>query len=1077
MNRTFKVVYNRARSGLMVANEITSSVQKKRGRTVAIVASGLLALFGNAEAVLANHIDVGTSAAIASVSNTENTSEPKNWNDNSWCGGVYLVNNFGKALTLENLVFTNNIFSVASNSTAHANAAYTNGGVFHFYADNEAAASEKVTFKNVQFNGNVVSLGSSLGKTDAWTFGGALTIKGMQVEFKDVAFNNNRVEATVKDENAVIGAAATGGALTLDTTEHGETYKKAADVTFTITKDMAYTGNAVSSVSSNYAKASGGYNTTSGGFMYMDRPSNATFDIQDGATLTLGVAGAANGIDDSIASSIHGATVQGDNVLTKKGEGRFVVNSTLNDYFGKVNVEAGEMTVARDWKIKNAVTVGKEGEAGAKLVLNGIVSFGGFQESAKEKQINETVRETKGSLKVLSGGELVTALGNVFSDGDQNASLASSTVTKKDGFTFEDGSTLTLTDEGVYSFNLLDSLVTAANANEYAEANINLLNASVTFDGATSEVEISSNVATLSISGGEKIGVGKSLTLNGEGQTSSVKELNVWGQGKLLAKNNTTVNVEKLTGNGDIFIGESNESGAKMFVKELAMSGGQILVDPSYGHSILQIDTLGEENTLNTGITAGQGAFVSIGADVETAQSAVAKLNGFESIQSVLYMAKPINVGERSITVTSEPVEMPGDSEDGGEIGLGEDGGDIDLGGGESEVTPTNSGVRVLSGGALVVDQAAVGTNAVFTGTDVQFDGGKLAIVNAAAGTLNLVAELATDNSGSLEGLTAESVLTDNPFISVGDITTTSVVLEASASEEGMTTLASMGIQSMIRRADMVLAETIADRMAGDVETGSNLWVDVRGEHYERSRLDNGAGFKADIGYGAFGAEFAPTDTTTLGAAFQYGNGTVKGDVASVKNKTKDYSFALYGSAMLGDTGVKAVGEVAYTKSTNDITSSLALLNQDTDATMLSAGVKAQKTFDVGTFEVTPSLGVRVSHIKTDAMKAGNVDLEKQKQTIVQIPIALRVNAKATETAGGWSVTPKFKVAYIPTVGDKSIEVFGVKQSVIDTSPVQGSFGVGFAKGNLAIDVAAHLGAGNKGTSAVGGKVGLTYRF
>ena len=185
----------------------------------------------------------------------------------------------------------------------------------------------------------------------------------------------------------------------------------------------------------------------------------------------------------------------------------------------------------------------------------------------------------------------------------------------------------------------------------------------------------------------------------------------------------------------------------------------------------------------------------------------------------------------------------------------------------------------------------------------------------------------------------------------------------------------------------------------------------------------------------------------------------------------------LYGSAMLGDTGVKGIGEVAYTKSTNDITSSLALMNQDTDATMLSAGVKTQKSFDLGTFEVIPSLGVRVSHIKTDAMKAGNVEIEKQKQTIVQIPLALRVNAKATETASGWSVTPKFKVAFIPTVGDKSIEVFGVKQSVIDTSPVQGSFGVGFAKGNLTIDAAAHLGAGNKGTSAVGGKVGLTYRF
>ena len=32
-------------------------------------------------------------------------------------------------------------------------------------------------------------------------------------------------------------------------------------------------------------------------------------------------------------------------------------------------------------------------------------------------------------------------------------------------------------------------------------------------------------------------------------------------------------------------------------------------------------------------------------------------------------------------------------------------------------------------------------------------------------------------------------------------------------------------------------------------------------------------------------------------------------------------------------------------------------------------------------------------------------------------------------------------------------------------------------RANLTIDAAAHLGAGNKGTSAVGGKVGLTHRF
>ena len=1056
MNKTFKVVFNRARAGLMVANEITSSVQKKGVRTFAVVASGLLMFLGNLDAVWANQILVGPNTVIKSVSNAANTSAPKDQNDNSWSGGIYLVNNLSKELTLENLVFANNTFSVASNSNAHAYAAYTNGGVFHFYANTEAAAREKVTFTNVQFNGNVVSLGNSLKQKDAWAFGGALTIKGMQVEFKDVAFNNNKVEATVKDGNNVIGAAATGGALTLDRTESG-TYKKEADVTFTITKDMAYTGNTVSSESSNYAQAAGGFNTTSGGFMYMDRPSNATFDIQAGATLTLGVAGAANGIDDSIASSIHGEKVQGDNVITKTGEGRFVVNSTLNDYFGQVKVETGEMTVARDWKIKNDVTVGKKGETGAKLVLNGAVSFGGFQESANEKGITQTVRDAKGSLTVLSGGELVTALSNVFSDGDQNASLTSSSVTKKDGFTFEYGSTLTLTDEGQYKIGLLNSLERATNNTP----DINLPNASVTLEGATEGVAINSNVTTLALSGDNKITINKSLTLNGAGATSSINELEFTGQGngKLLAKNNTIVNVETLTGDGYVYVGEREGAGAKMFINNLAMSGGRIFVDPIHGHSVLGVNELGTNNTLTTRIIAGDGALVTIGTTSEAeARAALAKVEGAGSAKSVLFMKKAISIGQ---------------------------GGSFYIDPAATDTSPSNDHVHVRAYGLLAVDQGAVGDSPVFGAAQVRFEGGKLAVVNAAPGTLTLVATPTTDveqtpqNPATLHGLAAEAVLTDNPFVSVAEVSNEAgtVTLEASASQEGMSTLASMGIQSMIRRADMVLAETIADRMAGEVQTGSNLWVDVRGERYERDNLDNGAGFKADIGYGAFGAELAPTETTTLGVAFQYGNGTVKGDVANVKNKTKDYGFALYGSAMLGDTGVKGIGEVAYTKSTNDITSSLALMNQDTDATMLSAGVKAQKSFDLGTFEVIPSLGVRVSHIKTDAMQAGNVQIEKQKQTIVQIPLALRVNAKATETASGWSVTPKFKVAFIPTVGDKSIEVFGVKQSVIDTSPVQGSFGVGFAKGNLTIDAAAHLGAGNKGTSAVGGKVGLTYRF
>lgn len=684
--------------------------------------------------------------------------------------------------------------------------------------------------------------------------------------------------------------------------------------------------------------------------------------------------------------------------------------------------------------------------------------------------------ELSGTIRMDNGSELITPLETAFT-ATRDASDVVIDGAKR--LTIEGPERPEGPNSGFATLTINDSFTLTTDAfnkfgGAYESVALNLANATLKLDQQSEQpIVIPTDVALGAITDKKDVNVnGMKLTISGNGKESSIGTLDFGGNdpagdpaGEFAARNNTIVNVEKLTGSGYVYVGEPGGAGAKMFINNLEMGGGHIFVDPIHGHSVLGVNELGTNNTLTTRIIAGDGALVTIGTTSETeARAALAKVEGAGSARSVVFMKKAITIGQGgSFYIDPEAIYNNNNGQD--------------------------YLVHVRAGGLLAVDQGAVGDSPVFGGAAlVHFDGGKLAVVNAAPGTLTLVANssqtpptdvehIPQNPAAPLPGLAAEAVLTDNPFVSVAGVSDTAVTLEASASQEGMSTLASMGIQSMIRRADMVLAETIADRMAGEVQTGSNLWVDVRGERYERDNLDNGAGFKADIGYGAFGAELAPTETTTLGVAFQYGNGTVKGDVANVKNKTKDYGFALYGSAMLGDTGVKGIGEVAYTKSTNDITSSLALMNQDTDATMLSAGVKAQKSFDLGTFEVIPSLGVRVSHIKTDAMQAGNVQIEKQKQTIVQIPLALRVNAKVTETASGWSVTPKFKVAFIPTVGDKSIEVFGVKQSVIDTSPVQGSFGVGFAKGNLTIDAAAHLGAGNKGTSAVGGKVGLTYRF
>ena len=119
---------------------------------------------------------------------------------------------------------------------------------------------------------------------------------------------------------------------------------------------------------------------------------------------------------------------------------------------------------------------------------------------------------------------------------------------------------------------------------------------------------------------------------------------------------------------------------------------------------------------------------------------------------------------------------------------------------------------------------------------------------------------------------------------------------------------------------------------------------------------------------------------------------------------------------------------------------------------------------------------MRVSRLETDSMAIGSVKVKKQKQNIVQVPIALRING-VTQNAAGWAISPSFKVAYVPTFGDKEITALGADQTVIDTSPVQADFGIRAQKGNLMLNANFMAGTGNDGASSIGGKVGLKYVF
>ena len=530
----------------------------------------------------------------------------------------------------------------------------------------------------------------------------------------------------------------------------------------------------------------------------------------------------------------------------------------------------------------------------------------------------------------------------------------------------------------------------------------------------------------------------------------------VEANGTVNVNNASTLVADKLTGNGTVLVGNEATAG-KLSVKSLEGMTGTLFVDPVWkddaalnvvgNASHLEIAQVGKDG-LTAEVIAGQNALVSFGATSESAAQA------FESIAS----AQGLSWGKDNITAAAY-VD--------GTLALGTGGLVVD-GSLTAPQAATAGTVTVAKNGMFMLNQANTG-KAVVDGAISLAEGSYLGVVNATEGAFDLATGTVTDAGAT--------VVTDNPFI-VGALDADSKKVTTSLDKEsGLGALASTGIQAMTRHADFVMAETVADRTSidQDLQPGMNLWATVRGERYESTEMDNGGTFRSDMGYGTFGADMALTDTITAGAALQYGKGSLRSDVSSIHNDIDNYGFTFYATKSFGPA--KVVGELAYLQSKNDVTSSQTALNQEVDAKIYSAGVRAQYQLTTEHFQFVPSIGVRVSQLKTDAMDVGSVKVDDQEQTLVQLPIAMRINGYEQSASSGWMVAPSFKVAFVPTFGDKEITVLGHDQDVIDTTPVSADFGIRAKKGNVLFDANFIVGGGKDGTSSVGGKVGMKYVF
>ena len=1196
MNKTFKVIFSKTRGALVAVNEAAKTTSRASVKTAV---AGVCAALLSVPAMAAGFTDYCKDGnCVVDGQTVEGNGSVVILDSNS-------ASNKVQSITIKNSTISNTPFELRGSQKISVSDTVFTGpesgksslfAIFAHKGDQTVDVTDKtptdVKLNNVTFKNNKVSQGSlfvydkttlnmkggEFVNNETTYIGGGAMIKSGTIIFEDVLFQNN----VAKNDGTTLAA---GGAVYVDITTsitQGKDKDPAVgEVTFKLTKDMAYTGNRIESRFEGKENTYGWWAYASGGFLFLDRSSKGAFDIADGVTLTIGTA-SATGEDDSIASALpESAKKPGYSTLVKKGAGTVVMYGSMDKYFGNFTVEAGTFDVRKAWtslgnttvtggvlSASNGITLDTM-KAGTNLdfIQSGKMTVSGEGTvTVKSLKLANSAEATSGLpfVRIENGGTLradtidvaadagtVTLAGGTLETGSaQVYDLATKSVINADaskvssekdltglalkaGITATSG-TLALTDEGYYttaslkamsgalkagtaslSFlnsklykaagetaELVDSViqsteqVTASstvttNADGKASAQVTVKNSGaqtvvvkdsaqtgakavdqVTF--AAPENSIAEMTLVGSAAGGHlvqntagkavDVEVAPDLTLN-LGQTELPEQttgtlsnltLSTGTTDRTKAAGLTVANivaaVEKLVaaGNNIVTVGNERKRGVlKIGALDLG-AGSKVFVDPAWQNDAA-LNTIGNAShleiaqveSLRGSLIAGQNSLITIGATAAQAEAAFnqAGLNwGKEAVSAALYLGTSVNP-EGGILVNGSLTSVPG-------------------------AAPEGRTVTLAAGSLLMVDAAAVGEKAV-TGTVSAVGGAKVALVNAAEGTFKL--------ADTVTGLTSASFVSDNLFTTTalnGSDVSTTVDKNALGGA-----VASMGLQSMIRRADSVLAATVADRTSIDQElgAGANLWVDVGGESYEADGFDNNASFKSDMGYGVFGADVAVSDDITLGAALQYGTGSARSSNFGMKNEIDTWGLTAYSVYKTGDA--RFVGEVAYVKAKNDISASAASkLSQSVDTEMLSAGMSAHYQFDAGAVTVTPSLGIRLSQLKTDALKVGAIRIADDEMTVFQVPVAVRVGMKPVE-ASGWNIAPAVKLAYVPTFGDDETDILGYQQKVLDTSPVQADIGVEARKGNFMVNVNFLAGTGSEGAKAVGGKVGVKYLF
>lgn len=349
-------------------------------------------------------------------------------------------------------------------------------------------------------------------------YGGAIMLKGSSLTLNNVEVKNN----TATGNNTL----AIGGAIFADAIQNKNTPNQESTVTVNVTggKNLEYTGNKATGIdgpSDTYGNIA---QKSAGGFLYLDRNSKATFNIEDGSTLKIG-----DGTDsqDEIASSYAGSEGNKSSV-TKTGDGTMTVNSSLNDLHSDVTVEDGTLDVTKDWTTSNAVTVNDGATLKMKnfTLTEGPATVGG-----------KAVLKTAGDLEAESG----------------------STVTAKD-VTANDGTTINAAQGSNFT---ADKVKVGKKANVRLLGNANVTNLTDTDGNALTQDEVNTILGNDRVPDSVKFGTDEKtkaqLTADGTKMSAQFQTADA-ANGSITNKEVATLDKKgNLTTIGDITDGKGNK--------------------------------------------------------------------------------------------------------------------------------------------------------------------------------------------------------------------------------------------------------------------------------------------------------------------------------------------------------------------------------------------------------------------------------------------------------------------------------------------------------------------------------------